>query len=70
MRIVRIALRNILVGLFCTFAVQSLFAQKTSMTLKDGKISYNVDDKTIEFLISPIVDIVVQRKIYQRCLIK
>lgn len=45
MRIVRIALRNILVGLFCTFAVQSLFAQKTSMTLKDGKISYNVDDK-------------------------
>jgi hypothetical protein len=25
--------------------VQSLFAQKTSMTLKDGKISYNVDDQ-------------------------
>ena len=45
MRIVRIASRNILVGLFCTFAVQSLFAQKTSMTLKDGKISYNVDDQ-------------------------
>nr|WP_320037849.1 DUF6298 domain-containing protein [uncultured Bacteroides sp.] len=45
MRIVRIALRNILVGLFCTFAVQSLFAQKTSMTLKDGKISYNVDQQ-------------------------
>jgi len=45
MRIIQITLRNIFVGVFCTIAMQSIFAQKSSLTLKNGKITYNVDQQ-------------------------
>lgn len=45
MRIVRVTLRRIFTVIFCIIAMQGVFAQKTSMTLKNGKITYNLDQQ-------------------------
>ncbi len=45
MSAVRVSIKSIFVGLFCLFAMQSLWAQIPSLILKNGKVSYNFDSQ-------------------------